>query len=90
VEALSGGHQYMTKNLAYYKALPYDHEWIPRDDESGRYVVVRITSIPQIYAFGSTETEALEKLEAAFDDHILWCLAEGVSIPEPRSLNSVT
>jgi len=74
----------MTKDLAYYRTLPYEREWLPRDDESGRYFVVRLRNIPEIYGVGATKQEALTALRNAFDDQIVWCLEEGVEIPEPR------
>ena len=73
----------MTKDLAYYRMLPYEREWLPRDDESGRYLVVRLEDIPDIYGSGNTRQEALAALRSAFDDQITWCLEENVEIPEP-------
>jgi predicted RNase H-like HicB family nuclease len=73
----------MNKDLAYYRALPYGREWIPRDDESGRYFVVRLVEIPEIYGCGATKQEALSNLREAFDDQILWALEEGLDIPVP-------
>lgn len=73
----------MSKDLAYYRSLPYEREWLPRDDESGRYFVVRLKDIPEIYGVGETKQEALAQLWSAFDDQITWCLEEGVEIPEP-------
>lgn len=75
----------MGKDVAYYRSLPYEREWLSRDDESGRYVVVRLRDIPQIYGTGATRAEALAALGTAFDDQIQWCLEEGVDIPEPSS-----
>jgi predicted RNase H-like HicB family nuclease len=74
----------MTKDLAYYRTLPYEREWLPRDDDSGRYFVVRLRDIPQIYGVGATRQEALTALRAAFDDQMAWCLDEGVEVPEPH------
>ena len=74
----------MKKDLAYYRALPYDREWLPRDDESGRYFVVRVKDIPDIYGTGSLKSDALHALWSAFDDFVTWCLEEGMEIPEPR------
>ena len=74
----------MNKDVAYYRTLPYEREWLPRDDESGRYFVVRLKDIPNVYATGNTRQGALAALGSAFDDQICWCLAESVQIPEPR------
>lgn len=74
----------MTKDLAYYQALPYTREWVPRDDESGRYFVARLREIPEIYGTGHTKQAAYSALKSAFDDQIIWCLEEGVDIPEPE------
>jgi predicted RNase H-like HicB family nuclease len=73
----------MTKDLTFYQALPYAREWLPRDDESGRYFVVRLEAIPEIYGAGYTKQAALAELKSAFDDQIIWCLEEGLEIPEP-------
>ena len=71
------------KNLAYYLSLPYDREVIPRDDSSGRYFVVRLRDIPEIYGFGSTRRNALRMMREAMPDHIAYCLEAGIPIPEP-------
>ncbi|MHB1345536.1 MAG: type II toxin-antitoxin system HicB family antitoxin, partial [Thermoleophilia bacterium] len=76
----------MTKSLDYYRGLPYMREWLPRDDESGRYFVVRLKEIPEIYGAGFTKQAALASLRSAFDDQIIWCLEEGVEIPEPTQV----
>jgi predicted RNase H-like HicB family nuclease len=68
----------MTKDLTFYQALPYAREWLPRDDESGRYFVVRLEEIPEIYGTGYTKQTALAALKSAFDDQIMWCLEEGL------------
>jgi len=73
----------MTKDLAYYRMLPYEREWLPRDDESGRDFVACLKDIPEIYGTGETKQAALAVLWTAFDDQITWCLEEGVEIPEP-------
>ena len=73
----------MTKDLAYYMSLPYEREWLPRDDESGRYFAVRLKAIPEIYGTGYTKQAALAALRRCFDDQIAWCIEEGVAIPEP-------
>lgn len=73
----------MGKDVAYYRNLLYEQEWFSRDDTSGQYVIVRLRDIPQIYGTGATRAKALAGLRTAFDDHIQWCLDEGVDIPEP-------
>jgi predicted RNase H-like HicB family nuclease len=74
----------MMKDLGYYRGLPYEREWLPRDDESGRYFVVRLREIPEIYGTGFTRQAALAALNSAFDDQIMWCLDMGVDVPEPN------
>lgn len=76
----------MTKDLSYYKSLPYEREVIPRDDESGRYFVVRLKDIPEVYGFGPTRQAALRMMRDAFPDHIEYCLENGVPIHEPPGL----
>jgi hypothetical protein len=73
----------MTKNLSYYRKLPYRREWLPRDDESGRYFVLRLEAIPEVYSIGRTKREATAKFFAAFDDQIEWMIEEGLEIAEP-------
>lgn len=73
----------MTKGLVYYQELPYRREWLPRDDESGRYFVLRLDAIPEIYGIGRTKREATTNFFAAFDDQIEWMIEEGLEIPEP-------
>lgn len=78
----------MKKDLAYYRALPYDREWLPLDDESGRYFVVRLRDMPDIFGTGNLRSEALHALWNAFDDMITWCIEEGMNIPEPALIRS--
>ncbi len=78
----------MTKDLAYYQTLPYDREWLPRDDESGRYFVVRLKDVPGIYGMGHTRQKALAQFRTAFDDQVAWYLEEGLPIPEPSVIFS--
>jgi predicted RNase H-like HicB family nuclease len=75
----------MSKDLAYYRSLPYEREWLPRDDESGRYFVVRLKDMPETYGMGITKQAALAAFRHAFDDLITWCLEEGQHIPEPST-----
>lgn len=74
------------KDLAYYLSLPYDREVIPRDDTSGRYFVVRLKDIPEIYGYGPTRQEALRMMREAMPDHMAYCLEAGVPIPEPARI----
>jgi predicted RNase H-like HicB family nuclease len=78
----------MNKDLAYYQSLPYGREWLPLDDESGRYFVVRLRDLPDIYGTGHLKSEALHALWSAFDDMITWCIEEGINIPEPALVRS--
>jgi hypothetical protein len=74
----------MIKDLAYYRLLPYEREILPRDEESGRYFAARLKDIPEIYRIGQTKQAALAAMKSSFDDQMIWCLEEGLDIPEPR------
>ena len=73
----------MIRNLAYYRALPYEREWLPRDDDGDRYFVLRLVELPQVYGFGHTRAEARVHLQQAFDDYIRIRLEKAQDIPEP-------
>jgi predicted RNase H-like HicB family nuclease len=78
----------MKKDLAYYKSLPYEREVLPRDDESGRYFVVRLRDMPEVYGFGPTKQNAIRMMREALPEHVSYCLERGVAIPEPARLPS--
>lgn len=73
----------MTKDLAYYLALPYERVWERRDDDGDRYIVVSLRQIPGVCAWGRSEPEAKEHLTEAFEDYLTWRLEESLPIPEP-------
>lgn len=74
----------MTKDLAYYLALPYERVWQSRNDD-GEYLLVSIKEIPAVCAWGQTELEAQEHLKRALEDYLLWRLEEHLPIPEPTT-----
>jgi predicted RNase H-like HicB family nuclease len=74
----------MSKDLTYYRLLPYEREWSMREDDGHQYFLVRLKDIPAIAGDGVSRDEAVEDLRSAFDEFILAWLAEGVPIPEPR------
>ena len=72
----------MTKDLAYYLALPYEPVWQTRNDD-GEYLLVSIKEMPAVCAWGHTELEAQDHLRQALEDYVAWRLEEHLPIPEP-------
>lgn len=73
----------MTKDLAYYRLLPYEREWFMREEGSRRYYVVRLKDLPAVAGDGATQDEAVEDLREAFDEFVIAWLAAERPIPEP-------
>jgi len=74
----------MTKDLNYYLKLPYSAVLHPSID--GGYAV-EIPDLPGCISQGQNKEEALEMIE---DAKICWlksALEDGVTIPEPASIN---
>jgi predicted RNase H-like HicB family nuclease len=73
----------MTNDLAYYRLLPYEREWLMRDDGTQKYFVVRLKDLPAIAGDGASSDEAVEDLRVAFDEFVAAWLEAGRPIPEP-------
>jgi antitoxin HicB len=74
----------MTKDLAYYLALPYTIE-LASDPDGGWFVAVK--ELPGCMSQGDTEEEALEMIKEAMEGWIEVALEDGMKIPEPRNLD---
>jgi len=57
----------MTKDLAYYRQVPYEREWAMREDCGERYFVVRLKDLPAVAGDGATFSDAIADLRNAFD-----------------------
>ena len=44
----------MTKDLAYYRLLPYEREWLMREEGAQKYFVVRLKDLPAVAGDGSS------------------------------------
>jgi predicted RNase H-like HicB family nuclease len=73
----------MSKDLAYYRLLPYEREWLMRDDGTQKHFVVRLKDLPAIAGDGASSDEAVEDLRVAFDEFVAAWLEAGRPIPEP-------
>lgn len=73
----------MSKDLAYYRLLPYEREWMMREGPEGKYFTVRLKDLPAIAGDGSSRDEAVEDLREAFDEFIVAWTEAGRPIPEP-------
>lgn len=73
-----------SKDLAYYRSLPYARVWETRTSGRERYFLVRIVEAPFIAGDGLTREEALTNLRSAFDDFLSSRLESGLSVPSPQ------
>lgn len=73
----------MTKDLAYYRLLPYEREWLMREEGAQKYFVVRLKDLPVIAGDGASSDEAVEDLRVAFDEFVAAWIEAGRPIPEP-------
>lgn len=71
------------RDLAYYRLLPYEREWLMRDDAGEKYFIVRLKDLPTIAGDGQSKDEAVEDLRAAFDEFVVSWLEAKRPIPEP-------
>jgi predicted RNase H-like HicB family nuclease len=69
---------------AFYRTLPYRHDWETREEEGRRYFTVRLAEIPCVVGGGPTKDDALRAMRAAFEDYVDWRLEEGLPIADPR------
>jgi predicted RNase H-like HicB family nuclease len=74
----------MSKDLAYYRLLPYEREWVMREEFGHKYFVVRLKDLPAVAGDGSSREEAVEDLRAAFDEFVIAWSEAALPIPEPR------
>ena len=73
----------MTKDLPYYRLLPYEREWLMREEGAQKYYVVRLKDVPAVAGDGASPDEAVEDLRDAFDEFVSAWLEAGKPIPEP-------
>jgi len=73
----------MTKDLAYYRQVPYEREWAMREDCGERYFVVRLKDLPAVAGDGATFSDAIADLRNAFDEFVTAWLEAGRDVPEP-------
>ena len=73
----------MTKDLAYYRSLPYEREYSMRLENGERYYIIRLKDIPAVAGDGATLDEASGDLRTAFDEFVTAWLAAGTPIPLP-------
>lgn len=72
------------KTLDYYRRLPYRRRVrIQKEDSGDVYFIAFIEELPSVESDGDTPIEALQGLQAAFDDYIEAALEWGTEIPEP-------
>lgn len=74
----------MSKDLAYYRLLPYEREWTMRNDGGQNYFIVRLKDLPAVAGDGSTRDEAADDLREAFDEFVSAWIDAGRSVPEPN------
>ena len=74
----------MTRDITYYRALPYNKMVWREDDEAESYFMAEIKELPGCLADGDTRSEALFNLKDAFDSYIEASLEVGRAIPEPE------
>jgi predicted RNase H-like HicB family nuclease len=74
----------MSKDLAYYRLLPYEREWAMREEAGQRYFVVRLKDVPAVAGDGFTRDEAVDDLREAFDEFVSAWIEAGYSVPEPK------
>ena len=73
-----------SKDLAYYRLLPYEREWAMREEAGQKYFVVRLKDLPAVAGDGSTRDEAVDDLRDAFDEFVLAWIDAGRPVPEPN------
>lgn len=73
----------MSKDLAYYRQLPYEREWLMREESGHRYFLVRLKDLPAVAGDGISRDEAVDDLREAFDEFISTWLESGRAVPEP-------
>lgn len=72
-----------TKNLSYYRRLPYTRTVGREEYEGERWYAAQISELPGLVAAGETRAKAMAELDKAFDSYIEAQLEWGGEIPEP-------
>ena len=73
----------MSKDLAYYRQLPYEREWLMREEAGQKYFVVRLKDLPAVAGDGTSRDDAVDDLREAFDELVSAWLQSGHPVPEP-------
>lgn len=73
----------MTKDLAYYKALPYTRVVSIEHYDDEKWYVVEIAELPALTAAGKARQEAFVEMDKAFDAFIEANLEWNAELPEP-------
>ena len=76
----------MSKDLSYYRSLPYARRVRLDADEGGDYFVAYVAELDGVEADGASPVEATYNLLSAFDDAIEAMLEWGHKILEPDAL----
>ncbi len=76
--------QTTSRDLRYYRGLPYTRRVRLERDDGGDYFVAYVVELSGLESDGLTEAEARYNLQAAFDDYIEALLEEGITISEPK------
>ena len=74
----------MSKDLGYYRLLPYERAWAMREEAGQKYFVVRLKDLPAVAGDGSSRDEAVDDLREAFDEFVSAWIDAGRSVPEPK------
>ena len=74
------------EKIKRYMNLPYEKRIIPapQNKGGGYYVEVPLLGSSSTYAWGETETEALETLKEIMESNFETWISEGIPIPEPE------
>ena len=73
-----------TKDLNYYRGLPYTRRIRLERDNGGEYFVADVEELSGLESDGITELEARYNLQLAFDDYVTALLARNAQIVEPE------
>lgn len=73
----------MTRNLEYYRRLPYERVMEIHEEDGERYFLFHLAELPAVVGDGANKDEALHGLRECFDDYVSWRLEEGLDIALP-------
>lgn len=71
----------MSKDLAYFMALPYGFILTPDPDAGG--FVIGVQELPGCLSQGETPAEAMSRIREAMEAWIQSCIDDGKPVPEP-------